>query len=447
MHFLIDKAFTGILGQDHGCKIKALRSGLLLIEVDQKRQADQLLATKKLASIDVTIEPHKTLNTSKGVVFCDKLANMSDDEVLIELQEKNPDVKEVYRVKNKRQGNEVSTNLFILTFGTPVLPTEVKIGYLIEKVKMYIPNPRRCFNCQRYGHGHGTCNHPQVCAKCGVEGHEFRNCNETPKCFHCHQNHDTSDKTCPKWILEKKAMEIKSKENVTYFEAKKRVLFNHPELKNKLPEEQDKNQQKSWSNVVASSVPAEVSNTMATQQHVQMMEVLKNIMESMKLLSQQIAALSTSTINPNLLPVNENILPNIPVIQKRPIKRNKPVSSEEEDQPSKLRVTSDRQEDLSQPELESPPNQAETPSDSGKSITEEGMEEGEWNMAGRSRSPKSTRSSRTAPLAAPSSKPPPKDLKGGGKAGSSRPSGDRGSAVSKPGKSSQPPKKIYPPAK
>ena len=34
--FIAEKALVGILGQDHQCAVKSLRSGHLLIEVDQK---------------------------------------------------------------------------------------------------------------------------------------------------------------------------------------------------------------------------------------------------------------------------------------------------------------------------------------------------------------------------------------------------------------------------
>ena len=29
---------------------------------------------------------------------------------------------------------------------------EIKIGYMLAKVEKYIPNHRKCHNCQKYGH-------------------------------------------------------------------------------------------------------------------------------------------------------------------------------------------------------------------------------------------------------------------------------------------------------
>ncbi|GFX07142.1 hypothetical protein TNCV_4268941 [Trichonephila clavipes] len=38
----------------------------------------------------------------------------------------------------------------ILTFNNPNLPATVKAGYLNCKIRPYVPNPLRCFKCQRF---------------------------------------------------------------------------------------------------------------------------------------------------------------------------------------------------------------------------------------------------------------------------------------------------------
>ena len=228
----VEKAFVGILGQDHGCTIKPQRrSGVLFIEVHQKQKADQLLAITELclgtpdtdAPVGVSIEPHRFLNTSKGVVYCDNLNGYTEDkDILADLQEQIPNLVEVYRPKSRRTGVEVPSNTLIMTFGTPQLPTEVKIGYMKERVKLYIPSPRICFKCQDYGHTKNTCTHSQKCARCGKVGHEYKDCQEPePKCLHCQQAHASSDRTCPKWILEKKVMEVKLKNNMTFMKQRR----------------------------------------------------------------------------------------------------------------------------------------------------------------------------------------------------------------------------------
>ena len=148
--FKVDKGFKQILG-NHCCKIKQLRSGLLLIEVDQKKNYNKLLPVKKFVDIPVSVEEHSSLNISKGTIYCDCLEDVSDELIAKELEDQ--DVKEVYRQKRRDGDNFIPTNRFVITFNTTKVPSEVKIGYLIFKVRLYIPNPRRCFKCQQYGHG------------------------------------------------------------------------------------------------------------------------------------------------------------------------------------------------------------------------------------------------------------------------------------------------------
>ena len=52
----------------------------------------------------------------------------------------------------KKDGNFIETNTLLLTFNTTTLPKSLKTIYRIIPVEVYIPNPLRCFNCQRFGH-------------------------------------------------------------------------------------------------------------------------------------------------------------------------------------------------------------------------------------------------------------------------------------------------------
>ena len=141
--FMIDKALKDILGKKAHYDMKPLSSGLLLIEVDQKQTHDKLLQVKKIHDIPVIVQPHATLNKSKGTIYCDVINGMTDEQILEEL--KDQEVTDVHRI-NKRQGDGyVPTGLFVVTFGTTTLPKVVKVGYMYCEVRLYIPNPKRCF--------------------------------------------------------------------------------------------------------------------------------------------------------------------------------------------------------------------------------------------------------------------------------------------------------------
>ena len=290
--FIAEKALVGILGQDHQCAVKSLRSGHLLIEVDQKRKADMLLNIKQFDTVTVIVEPHKELNTSKGIVYCEQLSNMSDEEILKELKAQNPIVTEVYRIKRKEGATLVDTNSFILTFNTTTLPEYIKIGYMRTKVKIYIPNPRRCFNCQQNGHGKNKCNGKTICARCGQEGHEY--CQEQAKCCHCLQPHDTTSKECPKYKLEKKVMEEKVKNNITMYEARKKVYNSCHDLVRQLPGNSNKTP-KTWSEVTASGSSTKTQSKEVTDHEARLQRIEKCLESIVTILTSLSPSLFTTT--------------------------------------------------------------------------------------------------------------------------------------------------------
>ena len=91
-----------------------------------------------------------------------------------------------------------------------------------------IPNPHRCFECQRFGHGqHGqtTCKGCDTCFKCGEEGHVGKSCPKSRKCRNYKGDNIASSKQCPIWIKEKETQKVKTERRISYPEAKKIVYM------------------------------------------------------------------------------------------------------------------------------------------------------------------------------------------------------------------------------
>ncbi|GFV77802.1 uncharacterized protein TNCV_4673961 [Trichonephila clavipes] len=82
----------------------------------------------------------------------------------------------VRRITIRKDGQVLNTKHLILTFSTPDLPQFVKMAYLRCPVREYIPNPLRCFNCQRYGHSKNVCRGQPTCPRCGEVGHDSNDC-------------------------------------------------------------------------------------------------------------------------------------------------------------------------------------------------------------------------------------------------------------------------------
>ena len=64
---------------------------------------------------------------------------------------KSQGVTSVKRIIIKKEGKHIETNTFVLTFNTPIVPKDIKIFYRNIKIELYIPNPLRCFWCQKFG--------------------------------------------------------------------------------------------------------------------------------------------------------------------------------------------------------------------------------------------------------------------------------------------------------
>jgi hypothetical protein len=135
---------------------KKLRSGSVLIEVRTKQQSETALKMTTWVDQLITVTPHRTLNTSRGIIRCREFRDCDDAEVLGALSGQG--VTEIKRIKAKREGVLAPTNTIILTFNAPTPPTSVKAAYMKLDVEPFIPNPLRCFNCQKFGHGKMHCN-------------------------------------------------------------------------------------------------------------------------------------------------------------------------------------------------------------------------------------------------------------------------------------------------
>ena len=223
--FAVQKGIQGLAGEVEN--IKKLRSGDILITLNKEMHAILLLKTEKFINIAVKIEPHKSLNSSKGVIRCRELKDCSEEEILEEMATQH--VSAVKKINIKKNGRIEATGTVILTFSQPKIPSSVKVGYLKVPVSPYIPNPMRCFNCQEYGHGSKGCKKDAICPKCSTTGHLENDCHNAPKCLHCNEDHPVYDKKCPKWILEKEIQAVKVTRDLSFKEARDAVSARTPQ--------------------------------------------------------------------------------------------------------------------------------------------------------------------------------------------------------------------------
>lgn len=144
----------------------------------------------------MSVTPHRSLNSIRGVISEDDLLDVSDEEIIEGLS--SQDEIGVTRITLRRGANEKPAKHIIATFDATTLPTSVKAGYLNCKLRPYIPSPRRCFQCQRFGHSSQICRGKPTCARCGGAIPHLRDpCEEAFQCVNCGGPHAAYSRACP----------------------------------------------------------------------------------------------------------------------------------------------------------------------------------------------------------------------------------------------------------
>lgn len=223
--FKVDKEIQRLCGDI--ARITENNDRTLTIEVKSTEQGEKLLQVKNLVDEPVEVSIHQKYNETQGVITSTLLKNYSESDIADGLSYLG--VTKVHRISKKNSSGTLEpTTTLVLTFNVPDLPDKIRIrAGLYERIRPYIPLPRRCFNCQNYGHVTKNCRkQSQICGQCGEEcslTHTPDKCQRPPNCYHCQEPHTTSSKSCTKYQMEKEILALKIKERLTFREARQRV--------------------------------------------------------------------------------------------------------------------------------------------------------------------------------------------------------------------------------
>ncbi|XP_041374774.1 uncharacterized protein LOC121387651 [Gigantopelta aegis] len=226
--FAIQKAIIGLAGEPES--VKKIKNGLLAECLTVKHSAC-LLKSTVFCSVAIKVTAHTSLNSSKGVIRSRDLEGVSEEEICQNLSSHG--FTAVRRIKVRRNNDLLPTNTCILTFNIPTLPQYVKAGYLNIPVEPFIPNPLRCFKCQRFGHGQNTCRGKLTCARCGLFDHDRKTCKNYAICLNCKGNHCAYSRECPWWQLEKQVQQVKVQKKLSFIDARRLVETATPTVADK----------------------------------------------------------------------------------------------------------------------------------------------------------------------------------------------------------------------
>ncbi|GFW03917.1 putative RNA-directed DNA polymerase from transposon BS [Trichonephila clavipes] len=135
--FAIHKALIGIGGEP-----KLIKRLHLLIETSSALQKRSFFLAKTFLGPPLPISPHKSINTSRGVISEPDLLSTPEAEILDGFSDEG--VIQDRRITIKKDNTIIPTKHFILTFNSPKLPSTIKAGHFNCKILPYIPNPLHC---------------------------------------------------------------------------------------------------------------------------------------------------------------------------------------------------------------------------------------------------------------------------------------------------------------
>jgi len=200
-----------------------LGNGNLMIKCSTAQQMKTLLSTTSLSN-GITAVPVKASHlqipppSAKGVIYR-VLVGLKTGELLQALKAQHVKFVKRFHVRSADTSELKDTGTVPLHFSTTEIPAEARVGYLIFKVRQYIPKPVRCFNCNRFGHISSHCKSELRWSNCGGD-HKWNDCTATiSRCPNCRGQHSATSKQCPGYIRESKVLHIKTVSNLSYAEA------------------------------------------------------------------------------------------------------------------------------------------------------------------------------------------------------------------------------------
>ena len=165
-------------------------------------------------SVIKNISPHKSFNTTKGVIFSKELFEFSEEDIL----ERCPP--NVYQVRKLRGAN----NTILLTFSSAFIPDAITIGHSRIRIKKFIQKPTQCHNCFEFGHVISYCPNEKKCYTCSAEHEVLGSCSAPRFCYHCKGDHSPNSKLCPRYNFEVDILECANTEHIAIGSAKRKLM-------------------------------------------------------------------------------------------------------------------------------------------------------------------------------------------------------------------------------
>ena len=202
--FLLYSALAKEVGAD--VLFRRQKDGPYIIEAANEEQSEKLERLVKIGDPSLPVKNNETLNVCHGTIVLpnsietgDTEFSKSGEKIKENLRIQGHQIKDVCTyVKPARNNRKYPLRIAKITFEGRNLPEIIVVAGQRLFVKEYVPAPRQCNKCWKFGHGVKYCNADvYICPICSMRGHQKDNCtNKSNKiCINCQGSHPAYSKS------------------------------------------------------------------------------------------------------------------------------------------------------------------------------------------------------------------------------------------------------------
>lgn len=153
--FLLTTNLAGKIGEIQFAKV--LNDGNLLVRCNSGEQIDKALKLKEIGNNKVVSTMKVGAQNEGGCkgVITGVPMNVRMEELKKCI--KGGNVKEAQRLKTTKEGVKKDSGTVMIEFEGENVLKRVFLGFVSFPVRVYVPKPLRCFNCQKFGHTAKNC--------------------------------------------------------------------------------------------------------------------------------------------------------------------------------------------------------------------------------------------------------------------------------------------------
>ena len=222
--FLLYNSLAEVVGAD--VLFRHQKNGVRIIEAASQEQSEKLQELVDTNNPELPVKKNETLNACHGTIIVPNAIETGNiefgecsEKVKNNIKIQGHKIKSVSTyVRPARGSRKYPVRIAKITFEGRILPETVVVAGQRLTVREFIPPPRQCAKCWKFGHGIKYCKlDVYVCPVCSIRGHQKENCTQATKhCINCQGSHPSFSKSCLEYKKQQLITKTQFKEGLPY---------------------------------------------------------------------------------------------------------------------------------------------------------------------------------------------------------------------------------------